>query len=42
MLPNLGCDSWGPLIYYESCSTSLSLLFTVDIAGVATPRLIAL
>jgi hypothetical protein len=42
LLANIGCDSGGPLIYYESCPTPLSLLFAADIMGVATPRLITL
>jgi hypothetical protein len=42
MLANIRCDSGGPLIYYESCLPPLSLLFAVDIMGLATPRLIAL
>jgi hypothetical protein len=42
LLANIGCDSGGPLIYYESCLTPLSLLFAADIMGVATPRLITL
>jgi hypothetical protein len=41
MLANIGCDSGGPLIYYESCLTPL-LLFAADIMRVATPRLITL
>jgi hypothetical protein len=40
MLANIGCDSGGPLIYYESCPTPLSFLFAADLVGVATPRLI--
>jgi ribonuclease HI len=42
LLANIGCDSGGPLIYYESCPTPLSLLFAADIMRVATPHLITL
>jgi hypothetical protein len=42
MLANIGCDSGGPLIYYESSLTPLSLRFATDIMGVVTPRLITL
>jgi hypothetical protein len=42
LLANKRCDSGGPLIYYEFCSTPLNLLFLAAIMGVATPRLITL
>jgi hypothetical protein len=42
MLANIGFDSGGHLIYYESCPTPLSFLCAADLAGVATPRLISL
>lgn len=42
LLANIGCDLGDPLIYYEFCSTPLSLLFAADIMGVDIPRLITL